>query len=55
MFGMFLWTLWKLFGIFVCVVVTALSCGFLNITRQTNGAIVDLKNNLYGTKGTFVV
>ena len=21
---------------FVCVVVTALSCGFLNITRQTN-------------------
>ena len=40
---MFLWTLWKLFGIFVCVVVTALSCGFLNITRQTNGGILDIK------------
>ena len=40
---MFLWTLWKLFGIFVCVVVTALSCGFLNITRQKNRGILDIK------------
>ena len=43
MFDMFLWTLRILFGIFVCVVVTALSCGFLNITRQTNGGILDIK------------
>ena len=43
MFDMFLWTLWKLFGIFVCVVVTALSCGFLNITVQTNGGILGIK------------
>ena len=28
---------------FVHVVVTALSCGFLNITRQTNRGILDLK------------
>ena len=40
---MFLWTLWKLFGIFVSVVVTALSCGFLNITCLTNGGILDTK------------
>ena len=40
---MFLWTLWILFGIFVCVVVAALYCGFLNITRQTNGGILDIK------------
>ena len=33
---MFLWT-------FVCVVVTTLSCGFLNIMRQTNGGILDIK------------
>ena len=31
---MFLQTLWILFGIFVCDVVTARACGFLNITRQ---------------------
>ena len=40
---MFLWTLRILFVIFVCAVVTALSCGFLNITRQTNGGILDIK------------
>ena len=40
---MFLWTLWILFGIYVCVVVTALSCGFLNITRQTNAGILGIK------------
>ena len=51
---MFLWTLWKLFGIFVYVFMTALSCGFLNITRQTNWYF-GYKNNLNGTKGTFVV
>ena len=39
---------------FVCAVVTALSCGFLNITRQTN-RYFGYKNNLYGTKGTFAV
>ena len=42
-FDMFLWTIWILFWIFVCVVVTALSCGFLNITRQTNRGILDIK------------
>ena len=42
-FDMFLWTLCKLFGIFVRVVATAISCGFLNITRQTNGGILDQK------------
>ena len=40
---MFLWTLWILFGIFVLDVVTARACGFLNITRQTNGGILDIK------------
>ena len=51
---MFLWTLWKLFGIFICVVVTALSCGFLN--NATNKLrYFGYKNNLYGTKGTFIV
>ena len=40
---MFLWTLRILFGIFVCDVVTARACGFLNITRQTNGGILDIK------------
>ena len=40
---MFLWTLCRLFGTSVCVVVTALSCGFLNITRQTNGDVLDIK------------
>ena len=40
---MFLWTFWILFGIYVCVVVTALSCGFLNITRQTNGGVLGIK------------
>jgi hypothetical protein len=48
---MFLCTLW----IFFVVVVTALSCGFLNITRQTNVGILGIKKYLYGTKGTFVV
>ena len=43
MFDMFLWTLQILFGILICFVVTALPCGFLNITRQTNGGILDLK------------
>ena len=28
---------------FVCVVMTALSCEFLNITRQTNRGILDIK------------
>ena len=28
---------------FVCVVVIALSCGFLNIIHQTNGGILDIK------------
>ena len=28
---------------FVCVIVTTLSCGFLNITRQTNRGILDIK------------
>ena len=40
---MFLWTLWILFGIYVCVVVTTLSCGFLIITRQTNVGILGIK------------
>ena len=40
---MFLWTLWILFGISVCDVVTARACGFLDITHQTNGGILDIK------------
>ena len=40
---MFLRPLRILFGIFVCDVVTARACGFLNITRQTNGGILDIK------------
>ena len=40
---MFLWTLRILFGIFACDVVTARACGFLNITRQTNRGILDIK------------
>ena len=40
---MFLWTIRILFGIFVCDVVTARACGFLNITRQTNGGILGIK------------
>ena len=40
---MFLWTLRNLFGISVCVVMTALSSGFLNIARQRNGSILDIK------------
>ena len=57
---MFLWTLRILFGIFVCVVVTARACGFLNITRQTNGGILDIKiifmeqRNIYCVTGSLV-
>ena len=40
---MFLQTLRILFGIFVCAVVTARACGFLNKTRQANGGILDIK------------
>ena len=40
---MFLWTLRILFGSFVSDGVTARACGFLNITRQTNGGILDMK------------
>ena len=40
---MFLRTLRILFGIFVCLVVTARACGFLNITRQPNGGILGIK------------
>ena len=40
---------------FVCVVVTALSCGFLNIMRQTNGGILDIKIIFTKKKGTFIV
>ena len=47
---MFLWTLRILFGIFVCDVVTARACGFLNITRQTNGGILDIKINFMEQK-----
>ena len=35
---------------FVCVVVTALSCGFLNIMRQTNGGILDIKSSLWNKR-----
>ena len=40
---MFLRTLWILFGIFICPVVTARACGFLNKMRQPNGGILDIK------------
>ena len=40
---MILQTLRILFGIFVCDVVTARVYGFLNIMRQTNGGILDIK------------
>ena len=40
---MFLWTLQILFGIFICDDVTARDCGFLNITSQTNGGILEIK------------
>ena len=40
---MFLRTLRILFRIFVCDVATARVCEFLNITRQTNGGILDKK------------
>ena len=40
---MFLRTLRILFGISVCPIVTARACGFLNITRQSNGGILDIK------------
>ena len=40
---MFLWTLQIIFGIFICVVVTARACGFQNITHQTNGGTLDIK------------
>ena len=40
---MFLWTLWILFGIFACGVMTTRAYGFLNITRQTNGGILHIK------------
>ena len=39
----FLRTLRILFGIFVCPVVTARACGFLNIMCQPNGGILDIK------------
>jgi hypothetical protein len=52
-FDMFLQTLQILFGIFVCDVVTARSCGFLNITRQPR--YFGYKNNLYDTKRTCIV
>ena len=42
-FDMFLRTLRILFGIFVYPVVTARACGFLNIKRQPNGGILDIK------------
>ena len=41
---MFLRTLRILFGIFVCSVVTARACGFLNIPRQLNGGVLDIKS-----------
>ena len=40
---MFPQTLWILFGIFVCSAMTSRACGFLNITRQPNGGILDIK------------
>ena len=40
---MFLWTLWVFFGIYVCVVVTALSCGFLNIPTFVCRVILGIK------------
>ena len=43
MFDMFLQTLRILFGIFICPVVTARASGFLNVTRQPNGGILDIK------------
>ena len=42
-FDLSLRTLRILFGIFVCSVVTARACGFLNITCQPNGGILDIK------------
>ena len=51
---MFLWTLWILFGIYVCIVVTALSCGFLNITRQTNVGILGIKITFMEQKDNFL-
>ena len=52
---MFLWTLQTLFGIFVCDVVTAQACGFLNITRQTNGGILDIKITLWNKRNIYCV
>jgi hypothetical protein len=40
---MFLQTLRILFGIFFWPIVTARACGFLNITRQPNVGILDIK------------
>ena len=42
-FDMFLRTLRILFGIWVRPVVTARACGLLNIERQPNGGILDIK------------
>jgi hypothetical protein len=47
---MFLRTFRIQFGILVYAVVTAQACGFLNITCQPNGGILDIKSSLWNKR-----